>query len=161
MGEAGNRKKGRGDGYRSGALIRAIAAAIVVLAGCGEATGPHIDGIAPPGLDLHVAGGPFGLGDTIRMNLSNNTDNELGYNLCVADLERWIARRWLVVQRLPEGAGCTGELNRLPPGESAFGLQLVYPFIDSGVYRFRDQVEWPLGSSLVEVVSNTFRIAGE
>ena len=142
-------------------MIRAIAAAIVVLAGCSGSTDPNIEGIedAPPGLDLHVAGGPFGLGDTIRMNLSNNTDNELGYNLCVADLERAVARLWVVVQRLPESGDCILPLLILPPGESATGFQLVYPFIDSGVYRFRTRVEWPLGDvSVVDVVSNTFSI---
>ncbi len=116
---------------------------------------------APPGLDLHVAGGPFGPGDTIRMNLSNNTDNELGYNLCVADLERAVARLWVVVQRLPESGACILLLVILPPGESATGFQLVYPFIDSGVYRFRARVEWPLGDGQVEVVSNTFSIVQE
>ena len=133
----------------------------MVLAGCSGSTDPHIEGIedAPPGLDLHVAGGPFGLGDTIRMNLSNNTDNELGYNLCVADLERAVARLWVVVQRLPESGACQLPLPILRPGESATGFQLVYPFIDSGTYRFRTWVEWPLGDSMVLwLISNTFSI---
>ena len=119
------------------------------------------DSETPPGLGFHVAVTLFGPGDTIRVDLSNNTEYELGYNLCSADLERWVARRWLVVQRLPEGGDCTNQLNILRPGESTFGGQLVYPFIDSGVYRFRDRVEWPLGDGRVEIISNAFRIARE
>ena len=118
------------------------------------------DSETPPGLGFHVAVTLFGPGDTIRVDLSNNTEYELGYNLCLADLERWVARRWLVVQRFPGLAACTTQLDILQPGESAFGLQPVYPFLDSGVYRFRDQVEWPIGHR-VELVSNAFRIEQE
>ena len=137
------------------ARVLGFGAALLLPSACNS--GP-VD--APPGLEFHVAGTLFGPGDTIRMDLSNNTEYELIYNLCLADLERRGARGWPVVQRLPEGAACTTQGLILRPGESAFGLQPVYPFIDSGVYRFRDQIEWPIGDR-VEVVSNTFRIAEE
>lgn len=120
------------------------------------------DAQTPPGLEFQVADTLFGPGDTIRVNLNNNTEYELGYNLCLADLERRVDGSWLVVQRFPQNTFCTDQLSILQPGESVFGVQIVYSFLDSGVYRFRDQVEWPLGDhERVEVVSNTFRIARE
>ena len=39
----------------------------------------------PPGLGYHVADTLFGPGDTIRVELSNDTEYELGYNFCLAD----------------------------------------------------------------------------
>ena len=119
------------------------------------------DSQTPPGLEFQVADTLFGSGDTIRVNLSNNTEFELGYNLCIKDLERRVGGSWLVVQRFPPGLVCTEQLNILQPGESAFGLQIVYPFLDSGIYRFRDQVEWPLSNGRVELISNGFSIAQE
>ena len=143
----------------SRARVLGIGAALLLPAAC---SGPF-DSQTPPGIEFQVAGTLFGPGDTIRVNLSNNTEYELGYNLCLADLERRVAGGWLVVQRFPQGTACITPLYILQPGESTFGLQIVYPFLDSGVYRFRDRVEWPLsiGRGWVEVISNGFSIAQE
>ncbi len=119
------------------------------------------DSQTPPGLEFQVADTLFGPGDTIRVNLSNNTEYELGYNLCLADLERRVDGSWLVVQRYPQDTDCIAPLYVLQPGESTFGVQIVYPFLDSGIYRFRDQVEWPLSNGRVELISNGFSIAQE
>ena len=140
--------------------LRALgfAAALLLPTAC---SGPF-DSQTPPGIEFQVADELFGPGDTIRVNLSNNTEYELGYNLCLADLERRVDGSWLVVQRYPQDTACITPLYILRPGESTFGLQIVYPFLDSGVYRLRDQVEWPLsGEGRVEVISNGFSIAQE
>ena len=136
-------------------------AALLLPAACSSGPLALPDSQTPPGMEFQVADTLFGPGDTIRVNLNNNSEYELGYNLCLADLERRVAGRWLVVQRFPPGLVCTDQLNILRPGESAFGLQIVYPFLDSGIYRFRDQVEWPLSNGRVEVISDGFRIARE
>ena len=136
-----------------------FSAALLLPAACNSAPLATLpDSETRPGLRFQVANTLFGPGDTIRVDLSNNSEYELGYNLCLAELERWGDGLWLVVQRFPEGTACTMQLSTLRPGESTFGRQLIYPFIDSGVYRFPDQVEWPLRSGLVEVISNAFSI---
>ena len=136
-------------------------AALLLPAACSSGPLALPDSQTPPGIEFQVADTLFGPGDTIRVNLSNNTEYELGYNLCLVDLERRVDGSWLVVQRFPQNTFCTDQLSILQPGESAFGLQIVYPFLDSGIYRFRDQVEWPLSNGRVELISDGFSIAQE
>ena len=136
-------------------------AALLLPAACSSGPLALPDSQTPPGMEFQVADTLFGPGDTIRVNLSNNTEYELGYNLCTGDLERQIGGPWLVMERFPEGTACTTQLLRLPPGESALGVQIVYSFLDSGIYRFRDQVEWPLSNGRVELISDGFSIAQE
>jgi len=150
----------------SRARVLGFGAALLLPAAC---SGPF-DSHTPPGIEFHVAGTLFGPGDTIRVNLSNNTEHALSYNLCTKDLERRVDGSWLVVQTFSQDivVVCYSRLYHLPPGESTFGVQIVYPFLDSGIYRFRDQVEWSLNDGRVEVIrkrvdviSNAFSIAQE
>jgi len=144
----------------SRARVLGFGAALLLPAACSSGPLALPDSQTPPGIEFQVADKLFGPGDTIRVNLSNNTEYALGYNLCTANLERRVGGSWLVVQRYPQNTGCILPLYHLPPGESALGVQIVYSFIESGVYRFRDQVDWPLGNyGRVEIVSNAFRIA--
>ena len=146
----------------SRASVLGFGAALLLPAACSSGPLDLPDSQTPPGIEFQVAETLFGPGDTIRVNLSNNTEYALGYNLCTADLERRVDGSWLVVQRYPQDTSCTLQLDILRPGESTFGVQIVYPFLDSGVYRFRDYVEWPLsGEGRVEVIGNGFRIAQE
>ena len=134
-------------------------AALLLSAAC---SGPF-DSQTPPGIEFQVADKLFGPGDTVRVNLSNNTVYALSYNLCTKDLERRVDGSWLVVQTFSQDivVVCYSRLYHLRPGESAFGVQIVHSFLDSGVYRFRDQVELFDGPGRVEVISNAFRIAQE
>ncbi len=141
--------------------VLGFGAALLLPAACSSGPLALPDSQTPLGMEFQVADTLFGPGDTIRVNLSNNTEYELGYNLCFADLERRVDGSWLVVQRYPQGTACITPLYILPPGESTFGLQIVYPFLDSGVYRLRDQVEWPIREGRVDVISNGFSIAQE
>ena len=143
------------------ASVLGFGAALLLPAACSSGPLALPDSQTPPGMEFQVADTLFGPGDTIRVDLSNNTEYELGYNLCLADLERRVDGRWLVVQRFPQNTFCTDQLSILPPGESTFGVQIVYSFLDSGIYRFRDQVELFDGPGQVEVISNAFRIAQE
>lgn len=133
----------------------------LVVAGCnGDVLAGLPDSHTPPGLVFEVTETRWGRGDTILVLLGNESDEPLGYNLCVAGLERLTAGAWQPVQQLPDNVFCTLELRVLEPAESAYGRQVVYSFIEPGAYRFHTTVEWPLGHGTVAVISNGFRIVG-
>ena len=136
-------------------------AALLLPAACSSGPLALPDSQTPPGIEFQVADKLFGPGDTIRVNLSNNTEYALGYTFCLADLERRVDGSWLVVQRFPQPILCTHQLYILRPGESTFAVQIVYPGLDSGVYRLRHQIEWPHRNGRVEIISNGFSIAQE
>jgi hypothetical protein len=112
----------------------------------------------PTEIEFFVTGMIFGDGETIVAVLANRSDDPLGYNLCLATLERRMGESWLKVQRHEPGSVCTLPLYTMQPGGSASLLQAVRPTMPSGVYRFRDEVEWPLEDGRITIVTNEFRI---
>lgn len=110
-------------------------------------------------LTFSVTRSEWAPGDTIRVLLRNDSDQALGYNLCMKVLERRIDGQWRSVQSLPENTACTLQLDVLDPGESALGGLVVHSFIEPGTYRFRTSVEWPLSDGNRELVTNQFRVA--
>lgn len=140
------------------ALVAGIA--VVFLSACASSADP--DAVpaseAPIGLSFLVSETTFTTGDTIRLTLRNDSDDELGYNLCLADLQRRDDGEWVSAQRMPENTACAAMLRLLKPGEAVTETQPVHPFIQPGVYRFRDEVEWPVSGDRFTVISNGFSI---
>lgn len=94
-----------------------------------------------------VLGSAFVPGDTIIATLVNRSDREVGYNLCLAELDRQTASGWQHIQRHLPDEFCTLILLILAPGESAHLTQAVREEFPAGLYRFRVEVEWPLGEN--------------
>ncbi len=119
------REKGLGDGYRSGALIRTIAAVVIVLVGCSEATGPSIDGIE---VTLSLSDEEMAVGDTIEIRVlaTNTTGNPVSFftHGCVFRT-RFLDQSNALVGTLPYFCNSMSSSATLAPGES---LERIIPF---------------------------------
>ena len=140
--------------YRVGilCLVAVLGAAACEVLGLGGHAGPD-------GISLEVLGTNWERGGTIQLRLRNGTERDVGYNLCFRVLERRVGRDWVAVQSMPQNTFCSAELRVLQPGGEAFDAQAVHSFIAGGIYRFRTNVEWPVGGGRVGLTSNYFVIA--
>lgn len=111
----------------------------------------------PEGVRFTVDRDAYAPGDTVSARLVNGSEVALGYNLCLATLERQDGAGWTEVDA-PLWV-CTAELRRLPAGESVPYRRALSAGLERGRYRLRTHVEHPLpGGSRAEVRSGTFAI---
>lgn len=103
---------------RSGALIRAIAAAMLVLAGCSGATDPNIDGIE---VTLSLSQEELAVGETIEIRVlaTNVTANPVSFSTdgCVFHI-RFLDQSNTPVGTLPSFCNSMSQSHMLAPGES-------------------------------------------
>lgn len=137
-------------------LLRFALLLVVPLGVAGACGGP----LAPEGITFMVSDTTVAAGDTIQLILTNTSAHPLGFNLCLGALERRDDDGWSSVQRYPDYWACPGVMRTLTPGDSATYPQQIFSFIEAGIYRFRDTVEWPLGGGDVPIVSERFRVVG-
>jgi hypothetical protein len=107
--------------------------------------------------ELRVNRSMVAAGGEIELTLVNRSQNQIGYNLCTASLERLLAEEW---QQVPESPAevCTMELRILQPGGSDSFQHTMPAALQAGVYRFRTGVEYPLGDSFTAVTSGRFEV---
>ncbi len=111
----------------------------------------------PEGVRLTVDRDAYAPGDTVSARLVNDSELDLGYNLCSASLERQDGAGWTVVDE-PLWI-CTADLKRLPAGESVPYRRALSAGLERGRYRLRTRVEHPLPrGSRAEVRSGTFTV---
>jgi hypothetical protein len=135
-------------------MVGAVTALAFVGGGCAPAGPPAgAGGVA----DLRVTPGEAQPGDEVMVTLANRSDRELGYNLCVAVLDRREDGDWVEWPE-PPAEVCTMELRMLSPGETASFRHTLPPRLVAGEYRFRTDVEAPLGEGRVTVTSAGFRV---
>ncbi|GIW52013.1 MAG: hypothetical protein KatS3mg081_1368 [Gemmatimonadales bacterium] len=117
-------------------------------------------GLKAPDVDFTTDAAAYLVGDTIRLRLVNRTASPLGFNLCFATLERRADALWERVPRQPLDPPvlCPGVLLVLNPGQAATESQPIFDFMEPGVYRFRDKVEWPLNDGRVPIQTAPFEI---
>jgi len=95
-------------------------------------------------------------GSDVKLELTNQTDAPLQYNLCASLLERQSEGSWLTVP--VEDENCTAQIGTLQPGKSARYTKKLPPYLKEfgpGEYRYETQVEQPPGTQ-VKVASNSF-----
>lgn len=129
---------------------------LFVGSGCSDPLGQN-----PAELHFFVEPTAYSASDTVRLFLRNSSDVHVGYNLCFAQLELRTGNDWQTVNRFPPNTACISILLALPPKQTATAFQPIFEWITPGVYRFRDEVEWPLPGRRVTLVSNTFRIVSD
>lgn len=96
-------------------------------------------------------------GDSITLELSNASDEAVGYNLCTSSLERLSGGEWRAV---PSDRVCTMELRTLPPGERARYALILPPDLSPGEYRYVTRVERLDAGEGSVLRSGTFRVEG-
>src|SRR5665213_4065256 len=74
--------------------------------------------------------------DTVSVTLKNDSDGDVGENLCNRALERLASQSWEEVQRFPEPPNvCTMSLRILSPGESDRVEAIIPVSATAGRYR--------------------------
>ncbi len=99
------------------AWVVGFGAAVVVLAGCSGATGPHIDGIE---VTLSLSREEISVGDTVEIRIlaTNTTVNQLDFITGACDLFVRFLRLNRVVLTRPSACNSTTHPHTLGPGES-------------------------------------------
>jgi hypothetical protein len=94
---------------------------------------------------------------SVTLVLSNDSSEEIGFNLCPSTLERSTGETWEPV--LDERV-CTLELRLLDSGREARYTLDIPPGLASGRYRYRASVTRMASGTSVSLTSDTFQIAG-
>jgi hypothetical protein len=97
----------------------------------------------PSGISLGVAPNPASPGDNTALKLRNQTGARVGYNLCFSKLERRGRTGWISI---PLNHVCPAILMTLEPGREATSRMKLPLNLADGYYRFRIEVESPLGT---------------
>ena len=106
-------------------------------------------------IDFDVEPDEVAAGDSIRLELENDTRGTVSYNLCASVLEMESGGEW---REMPADRVCTRELRILGPDEEArFRLQLPADLAE-GRYRFTTGVQLEEGNRGVQLPSETFRV---
>lgn len=130
---------------------------LLILAGC-DSTDPLDPGVGPEGIALTVTDTLYQTGDTIEAILTNESEEDLSYNLCLFGMQRRAGNRWERVVKHPDVA-CPLIARGLSPGQSDTLEVPVRADMEPGVYRFRDEIEFPReNGQRMTLVSNEFRV---
>lgn len=123
---------------------------VCVAAACGSGlTG--LDGVT-----LTVEADTYGVGDTVWTTLANNRSETIAYSFCLAELQRSTPGGWISVDRFPDNGACILTTSTLHSGEASRGMQIMYAFLEPGVYRFAAEVR--IDDSPYPVLSNIFAL---
>ena len=106
-------------------------------------------------IDFDVEPDVVAPGDSVTLELENDTPGSITYNLCASVLEMESGGEW---REMSANRACTRELRLLAPDEEArFRLQLPSDLAE-GRYRFTTGVQVEEGDGGRQVPSETFRV---
>jgi len=108
---------------------------VLVCAGCANGLLPQ-DGADAT---LRTDRSEYDPGEAATLELSNNSDGSVGYNLCFSQLERFSSTGWTLAQGTR--TGCLGIQLSLEPGERATGQWLLSADLRAGMYRISTHIE--------------------
>ena len=94
-------------------------------------------------------------GAEVRLKLTNQSGQPVGYNLCSSRLMRRSGDSWTNV---PTGVMCTMEIRTLATGASDTFTHTMPSAATAGEYRYETRVEMPMGGSGTQVASNSFEM---
>lgn len=124
----------------------------IVLAACAAGNSANVDQF---GLDFDVDPDDVAPGDSITLELENESGAPVSYNLCSSTLEMESGGAWNTVQ---EDRMCTRELRVLAADEEAhFRLQLPQT-LEAGDYRYTTAVQLEEGNRTEQIQSETFEV---
>lgn len=113
-------------------------------------------GTASNGVSLMVTPESAEPGDTMTLILRNDSQDELGYNLCTSELSRQAADdTWNPV---PSDRACTMELRSLSPRQRATFRVDLPADLEPGTYRFATRFERMERSVRDTVVTEPFTV---
>ena len=110
-----------------------------------------------PGVNLTLDRAVYAPGDTLHLRLQNESENPLGYNLCMHAAERWTGQQWDMTER--SRLDCPAILYHLPRDSAVVLLERVTPEWPPGTYRIWTQVE--SGAERYTLSTPTFEVLRE
>ena len=127
--------------------------AVAVLPACATLpSGSNVDGVR-----YEADRAAYTSADSIVTVLRNDSDRNVGYNLCVAVVEKRVGGGWVRVERTPEHP-CILPLYVLRPGESATYREAASRFPGDGTYRLRTRIETPISGRALDVTTGPFAV---
>lgn len=121
----------------------ALALSVLLITGC------TMSAVAPEDITLMAVR----TDRTVKLTLSNESGNPIGYNLCTSALQRRTAEKWTGVET---GEVCTMEIRTLPTGSTATFTKTLPDDTMSGQYRYATNVD--SGGNPVVVASEAFLV---
>ena len=110
---------------------------------------------SPSGIEFRVDPDVAAAGDSVTLELDNDSRETISYNLCSSALQHRLDEDW---GDIPEARACTLELRILGPDENAeFRLQLP-PTLEPGDYRYTTTIHLEQGGSAELLRSDTFTV---
>lgn len=141
------------------AVIVAASAAVLVGACSSPATsGPALRNV----VTIRVERDEYSTGDTVRVQLTNDTTMPVGYNGCSAELQQWTGTSWVTVV---QDRSCRDILLALAPDSTAVWQYALPDTLEPARYRFhypymelmhREPPDYGSPLGLEERVSTTF-----
>lgn len=125
---------------------------ILLLCACASTPEPAPGDVA---LELEVEPEEVAAGDSITLELDNESSESVSYNLCSSGLERESRGAWEDVQ---SNRVCTRELRILPPGEEARYTLKLSDDLSAGTYRAYTGVHLNEADRSVQLRSESFRV---
>ena len=107
------------------------------------------------GVELDVDRDEVAAGDSVTIELDNDSPGPVGFNLCSSEMERRDAGEW---RQVPSDRVCTRELRILAAGEEAHYRLQIPPGLAPGEYRFHTPVELQDTRVSGSVRSEAFRV---
>ena len=112
---------------------------LLALSGCAASTAAPFEAeYAPAGLQFAASPTPASAGGVAELWLRNEAGRPVGYNLCVASIERFDAGMWVPARS--HAVSCPQEFASLAPGETAAGQATLPATLEPGLYRFVTQL---------------------
>ncbi|HUP63991.1 MAG TPA: hypothetical protein VM557_01755 [Thermoanaerobaculia bacterium] len=94
--------------------------------------------------------------ESVRLTLTNHSNDAVGYNLCTSSVVRRSGNSWIEV---PTRLICTMEFRTLRPGQTDSFPYPVPEGLPSGEYAWRNNIEFPLGDGeRLEILSNSLQL---
>jgi len=113
--------------------------ALLALSGCAATTaGPFEAEYAPAGLALSAGPDLARARGVADLSLRNGADRPVGYNLCIAALERYDAGLWVPARS--HAVSCPQSFAGLSPGTTATAAAPLPGSLAPGLYRFVTQL---------------------
>ena len=143
-------------------LLAWILVALFFAGGCNL-----LDALGEEDLSFTTGEDEYEAGDKVTLYLENNTDQAIGYNLCLASLQRKVGERWKRPGEADSDINndgtkeiCTLQEAQLKSGDEASYKQQLPVDLKEDTYRYQDSVAlWGEGRESEETITtNTFAV---
>lgn len=111
-------------------LIAVTSAAVLAACASNNETLPQVDRVT-----LSVDQSAYTAGGTVTVTITNNTSAQVGYNLCVREIQKQSGSTWTTVDTQPQPNTCDDKLSTLGPNLQTTTTVTLPTSLTGGTYR--------------------------